>query len=159
MHQHRECFKPLQADFLKGYVHQLLLSPLTKKELIETTKTKFLEYQLCIQLNLGKHKFCVWNKNEGKSRLAFFYTNIHATSAHTFFGVRITSQIRSNNFTWIIEMQKENQRLTSLGGCELIYETSDEGAPIKATGKFFTCVCHCDESWKNFTPVHSVPSM
>lgn len=31
--------------------------------------------------------------------------------------------------------------------------------PISAMGKFLTCVCHCDDSWKNLTPVHSVPSI
>lgn len=30
---------------------------------------------------------------------------------------------------------------------------------MRATGKFLTCVCHCEDSWKNLTPVHSVPSM
>lgn len=30
---------------------------------------------------------------------------------------------------------------------------------MRATGKFLTCVCHCEDSWKNLTPVHSVPSI
>ena len=28
-----------------------------------------------------------------------------------------------------------------------------------ATGKYLMWVCHCEDNWKNFTPIHSMPSI
>jgi hypothetical protein len=32
------------------------------------------------------------------------------------------------------------------------------GTPTRATDNCFTCVCHVELNWKNFTPLNSTPS-
>lgn len=58
------------------------------------------------------------------------------------------------------EIAERTRALGHGGSLRAAYDSAGaSGAPHVATGNVFTCVCHCVESWKNFTPFSSVPSI